>query len=389
MDPDDPGRQGPLRDQGDRPVSTLELFFDLLFVFAITQLTAVLAVDPTPRGVLQVLLAFGVLWWMFGGYVWLTNAIASDTTLRRLLLLAAMVGFLVMGLALPTAFDGGGLVFGLGYLLVILIHAGLFAHAQKGSGITGIFRVAPLNITAALVLVAAGLLNGPIVYVVWTVALGLEVLTTFLVDPGGFRIAPRHFVERHGLLLIIVLGESIVAISAGAVGLELDTGLIVAATLALAVASCLWWLYFAEDDRRVEDAMVAAPTERRARIALNFAFYAQIPMVLGVVSFATGVKAAIGHAFEPLPPYAAAFLAAGIALYLVGDALLRLAIGWGHAWMRTLAAGLALATIPIGLAVSSVAQLAALFLLLVVTLALRERTSSPIRSEARATVDPA
>jgi len=178
----------------DRPVSTLELFFDLLFVFAITQLTSVLAGDPSPRGVLQVLLAFGVLWWMFGGYVWLTNTIAPDTTLRRLLLLAAMVGFLVMGLALPTAFEGGGLIFGLGYLLVILIHAGLFAFAQRGTGLTGIFKVAPLNIVAAVILVIAGLFHGPIVYVLWAVAFGLEVLTSFVSDPSGFRIAPGHFV---------------------------------------------------------------------------------------------------------------------------------------------------------------------------------------------------
>jgi len=360
----------------DRPVSTLELFFDLLFVFAITQLTSVLAGDPSPRGVLQVLLAFGVLWWMFGGYVWLTNTIAPDTTLRRMLLLAAMVGFLVMGLALPTAFEGGGLIFGVGYLLVILIHAGLFAFAQRGTGVTGIFRVAPLNIVAAVILVIAGLFHGPIVYVLWAVAFGLEVLTSFVSDPSGFRIAPGHFVERHGLLLIIVLGESIVAISTGASGVVLDASLIAAATLSLAIVSGLWWLYFTEDDAHAEHAMMSAPVERRPRLALNAFFYAQIPMLLGVVSFAAGVKSAIGHGFDPLAAYAATFLAAGVGLYLLGDALLRLAIGWGRTWIRMAAAGAALATIPIGLAASSVAQLAALLAVLVVTLALRERATT-------------
>ena len=180
-------------DDIDRPVSTLELFFDLVFVFAVTQLTAVLADNSTPLGALQVLLIFGVLWWMFGGCVWLTNAVAPDRAIRKLLLLAAMGGFLVLALAIPTAFDrGGGLVFGLGYLLVVLIHAGLFTHASLGTGLTGILRVAPLNIVAALVIVVAGLLHGPIVYALWLLAFGLEVVTSFLSDPGGFRIAPRR-----------------------------------------------------------------------------------------------------------------------------------------------------------------------------------------------------
>jgi low temperature requirement protein LtrA len=152
--------------------------------------------------------------------------------------------------------------------------------------------------------------------------------------------------------------------------------LLTAGTLALAVASCLWWLYFNEDDCRAERAMSAAPIEQRSRMALNAFFYAQIPMLLGVVGFAAGVKSAIGHAFEPLAPHAALSLAAGIGLYLIGDVLLRLAIGWGHARMRSLAAAAALATIPLGMAISSVAQLAALLALLVLVIAARESSEA-------------
>ena len=357
----------------DRPVSTLELFFDLVFVFAITQLTAVLADDPTPVGALHVLLIFGVLWWMFGGYVWLTNAVAPDQAVRKLLLLAAMGGFLIIALAIPTAFDGGGLVFGLGYLLVILIHSGLFMTGLKGSGLRGIFRVAPLNIAAALVLVAAGLVGGPIVYTLWFVALGLQVVTSLVADPRGVRIAPGHFVERHGLLLIIVLGESIVAIGVGATDLPLDASLLVAGTLALAVVSCLWWLYFNEDDALAEEAISAAPIEGRMRIVLNAFFYAQIPMLLGVVAFAAGVKSAIAHAFEPLAPYAAVFLAAGVALYLVGDALFRLGIGFGLARARAAGAVAALLTLPIGIALSATFQLSALFAVLLAIILVHPR----------------
>jgi low temperature requirement protein LtrA len=359
-----------------RSVSTLELFFDLVFVFAVTQLTAILADDPTPLSVLRVLLLFGVLWWMFGGYVWLTNAVAPDRPARRLLLLAAMVAFLVMGLAAPNAFTGDGIAFGIGYLAVVLIHAGLFASTQRGAGVAGIFRIAPLNIIGALVILGAGFLSEPIVYFAWAVAFGLEVLTSFLASPEGFRIESSHFVERHGLLLIIVLGESIVAISVGAADLALDASLLAAGSLALMIVACLWWLYFNEDDARAEEAMIAASPARQVRIALNAFFYAQIPMVLGVVGFAAGVKSAIGHAFEPLAFYAALALGLGVALYLLGDVLLRLSIGWGHAWVRSLAAVAALATLPIGLTVSSVAQLAALFVILLVTILVREWSGS-------------
>ena len=357
----------------DRPVSTLELFFDLVFVFAITQLTSVLADDPTPIGALQVLLIFGVLWWMFGGYVWLTNAIAPDRAVRKLLLLAAMAGFLVIALAIPTAFTGGGVVFGLGYLLVVLIHAGLFVNAIKGAGLRGILRVAPLNVVSALVLVVAGLTGEPVVYGLWLLAFGLEALTSFVADPRGFRVAPGHFVERQGLLLIIVLGESIVAISVGAADLPLDASLLLAGALSLAVVSCLWWLYFSEDDARAEEALSSAPVEGRMRIALNAFFYAQIPMLLGIVAFAAGVKSAIGHAFEPLASYGALFLAAGVALYLVGDALFRLGIGFGHARARLAGALAALATFPIGVATSASLQTAALLGVLVVVILIHPR----------------
>jgi low temperature requirement protein LtrA len=359
--------------RADRPVSTLELFFDLVFVFAITQLTAVLADDPTPLGVLRVLLVFGVLWWMFGGYVWLTNAVAPDRPFRKVLLLLAMGGFLALALAIPTAFEGDGLIFAFGYLLVILIHAGLFTHASGRAGLTGIFRVAPLNIVAALVLMIAGTLDGSVVYAVWALAFGLEVITSFLADPRGFRIAPGHFVERHGLLLIIVLGESVVAIGVGAAGQPLDASLLTAGTLALAVVSCLWWLYFNEDDAHAEEAMTAAPVDRRMRIALNAFFYAQIPMLLGIVGFAAGVKSAIGHAFEPLSTYAAVFLAAGVALYLSGAAIFRLGIGWGRIGGRAVAAAAALLTAPIGLTISAAAQLTVLVaVLLALVLLFRE-----------------
>src|SRR3954453_8511461 len=141
-------------------VSTLELFFDLVFVFTITQLTAVLAGRPTGIGLLRVSLMLVVIWWMYGGYAWLTNVVAPDRVGYQLLLLGGMAAFLVLSLAIPTAFSGGGVAFGLAYLVVILIHAGLFIRSQAGASGTAILRVAPLNIVAALAIVAAGIAGG-------------------------------------------------------------------------------------------------------------------------------------------------------------------------------------------------------------------------------------
>jgi low temperature requirement protein LtrA len=219
------------------------------------------------------------------------------------------------------------------------------------------------------------------VYLAWAAAFGLAVMTSFVASPRGFRIEASHFVERHGLLLIIVLGESIVAISVGASGLRLDASLLVAACLALIIASCLWWLYFSGDHEHAEESILEATPERRVRIALNAYFYAQIPMILGVVGFAAGVKSAIGHAFEPLEPNAALALGLGVGLYLVGDVLLRLSIGWGHPWIRSLAAIAAVATLPIGMAISSVAQLVALLAILLAVIVVHE---APHRYDLRA-----
>jgi low temperature requirement protein LtrA len=137
-------------------VTALELFFDLVFVFTITQLTTVLVTDPTPRGVLQVALMLGVIWWMYGGYAWLTNAVAPDGTGRRLLLLGGMAGFLILALVIPRAFSGGGAAFGLAYLVVVCVHAALFTRTSSESAVRAILRIAPFNIASALLILVAG-----------------------------------------------------------------------------------------------------------------------------------------------------------------------------------------------------------------------------------------
>lgn len=344
-----------------RRVSTIELFLDLVFVFAVTQLTTLLAGDPTPQGVLQALLIFGVVWWIYGGYVWLTNAVAPDTKPRRLLLLVAMLGFLLIALAIPTTFRGGGVVFGLGYLLVVLVHSGAFTLTQYAPSLSGMLRLAPLNLVSAAFIVGGGVVGGSAQYALLAIALAIQIVTPFVVASRQFRIDTGHFVERYGLLVLIVLGESIVAIGVG-LGSDtvLDVPLLTAAVLALAITAVLWWIYFSGEDARAEEAMEQASIDGRARIAINAFFYATIPMLLGVVVFAAGVKFATAHPLEPLPAHAAIMLAGGVALYLIGDAIFRAVIGARLAAGRLAAAAIGLAAVPLGIAITAVAELAAL-----------------------------
>src|SRR3954462_15375995 len=185
-------RPGPGEPREEARVSTLELFFDLVYVFTITQLTTVLAHHPSGSGVLRVVLMLVVIWWMYGGYAWLTNVVAPDRIAYQLLLLGGMAGFLVISLAIPTAFSGGGVAFGLAYLVVILIHAGLFTRSQVGASARAILKIAPLNLVAALLIVAAGIAGGGARGVLGGLAVGGIVPPSLRPPDPRFQIAPSH-----------------------------------------------------------------------------------------------------------------------------------------------------------------------------------------------------
>jgi low temperature requirement protein LtrA len=353
-------------------VSTLELFFDLVFVFTITQLTAVLVREPNGRGVAQAFLILGVVWWMYGGYAWLTNAVAPQGATRRLLLLGGMAAFLVLALAIPHAFAGTGLTFGLAYLVVICVHGGLFIRATATSVAAAFRGIAPINGTAATMVLVGGALGGAPQYVLWAAAFTLTWIGTPLFrDIGDIDIASAHFVERHGLVIIVAIGESIVAIGIGAAGLPVDLALVGLSTLGLALSACLWWAYFGGgDDDDAERALEAAPAARRPALALAGYGLPHMAILLGVVAIAAAEKHAIGHASHELPLAQALYLGAGAALFLAGDVAFRHVLRMGREWTRAAAALLTLATVPLGTEVSAVAQMVAVTLVLVAMLAL-------------------
>ncbi|WP_419996514.1 low temperature requirement protein A [Streptomyces boninensis] len=374
--------------------STLELFFDLVFVFTLTQLTVLLAhhLEWTYAG--RTLLMFMVLYWMYGGYVYLTNQVPPDRPARRLLLIAGMASFLICALAIPDAFDDGGIAFGLGYLLVVIVHGVLYAQTH---GRHILWFVLP-NVLGAGCVITAGAADGTAADALWITAIVVQLATATIVgklSPGrrpdaesglSERIGglnPAHFVERHGLLLIVAFGESVIAVG---VGLEdehsLDAGSFAAVLLGLALAAGLWWAYFVQDEEAAEKALAAAPPQQRFKLAITAYFYCFVPMLLGIVILSAGVKKSLGHLGEHLHTGPALALAGGVALYLAGDAAFRTVLGIRPRAGRAAAAAVALATVPLGTQVNAAAQLITLVAVIVALLAAEYRLAPAEKPEA-------
>lgn len=359
--------QRPHDDEHEQRTTTLELFFDLVFVFTITQLTGVLVSGGDVAAIVQVVVMLAVIWWMYDGYAWLTNAIDTDHLRHRLLLFGGMGGFLVVALAVPKAYEGEGLTFGIGYLAVVLLHAGMYVRGTSFTEVRAILRMVPFNLAAAGLVLLGGILGGDVQWAVWAVAAIVLWATPWVTSTEGFVIAPAHFVERHGLVIIVALGESIVVIGAGAVGQDLDSGIILVGLLSLALSASLWWMYFS-DESAVEHAMKDAVPERRARLALNAFGYWHYGLILGIVGVAAGLKKAIGAPDDPLDIVIAFELAAGVALFAACDAGFRWTLGIEQSGVRLAAAVAVLATIPLGTEASAIAQVPALTAIVVAAL---------------------
>jgi low temperature requirement protein LtrA len=364
-------------------VTTLELFFDLVFVFTITQLTSVLVEDLDWPSVGEVACMLAVIWWMYGGYAWLTNNVAPTDARTRLVLLLGMAGYLVVALAIPEAYDDAGLAFGLGYLVVTLVHAGLFMRGAAEGTATAMRALAPYNVATAVTVLAGGALGGGAQVALWVAA---PLCQWFLSGPLAsrrarheqaglhFDVAPAHFVERHGLVVIVAIGESVVAVGIGAAGLEVDTELVLAAALGLAVSAGLWWTYFGDDDdAAAERALVACSPADRQRRALAAFGLPHLMLLLGIVVTACGLEQVIEHRGEELELAQALSLAGGVATFLVADAWFRQALGLGRSVWRAAVGLLVLATIPLGTQLAALAQLAVVAGVLVAMLALESR----------------
>jgi low temperature requirement protein LtrA len=346
--------------QDEIRVSSIELFFDLVFVFTITQLTALLASAPNGKSLGQIVLMLTAIWWMYAAFAWLTNAVPPVRTALRLPLMAGMAAFFVIDLTIPTAFSGDGVVFACAYLAVIVIHGVLYTQSASWS-IAGVWSFARMNLVIGALILAATIIGGGWEYVLWGLAVPLIAITPWFVPEGAGWIKPSHFVERHGLVVMIALGESVVAVGIGASGIKISGEMLAVALLGLALSAELWWVYFGGDDVEAEGALRRMTPTRREFFSTNTAYYwAHLLILLGIVCVAAALERAIGHAFDPLDFARALALGGGTALYLVGHAFYRRALNLPLRLWPALGAVLALATIPLGTETSSLAQLGTL-----------------------------
>jgi low temperature requirement protein LtrA len=351
-------------------VTPLELFFDLVFVLAITQCTALMARNPTWTGLGRGLLVLGLLWWAWVGYAWLTSVVDPEEGVVRFAIFAAMAALLVVGLCVPQAFGGEALLFAGAYGAVRIAHIALFTVASRDEpelrrSVVGLGGGTALGVG---LLIAGALAGGAAQVVLWVLALVLDMGEPFLFGSEGWKLAPAHFAERHGLIVLIALGESIVAIGVGTPA-GVDAGIVAAAVLGTAVAAALWWLYFdvfaLVAARRLSNA---AEGRERNEIARDSFSYLHFPMVAGVVLLALGLKKTLLHVEDPLELVPAVALLGGPALYLLAHVAFRWRNVHRFSTLRLLGAIVLVGLIPVALelpALVSVGTVAALLAALI------------------------
>jgi len=312
-------RLGAVRREGER-VTPLELFFDLVFVLGITQCTALMSHDQTWSGLAQGLLILGVLWWAWVGYSWLTSVIDPEEGVVRLVIFGAMAAMLVVSLCVQEAFGNLGLTFALAIGVYRGAHILLFwlAGADDQDLRRSVIGLAVSTAIAVGILVVASLFDGFAQGALWALAIFFDMAGPYFFGADGWKLVPGHFAERHGLIIIIALGESIVAIGVGASG-ALDLGIGTAAVLGMFLTAALWWTYFDVvaliSARRLAEAEVGREQNELARDSYS---YIHLLMGAGIVLMAFGLKVTIGHTGEHLHDVPAFALLGGLAVYLLG-----------------------------------------------------------------------
>jgi low temperature requirement protein LtrA len=401
---DQPQVQGPGRLLGglrptseDHRATPFELFFDLVYVFAMTQVTGYMAAEHSAQGVLQGLLLLALLWWTWGGYAWLGNQARADEGLLRAGMVVAMAALFVVALTIPEAWQdapgglNGPLVLVGAYLLVRCLHLTVYAVAATGD--PGLRRQVAITwlptLAGAVLLVAGVLLGGWIQTLLFAGALLVEGVGVWLTARhGNWRLqSVAHFTERHGLFIILAIGESVVAIGVGAAEQPISGPLLVAAVLGVAAAVCLWWLYFDVVSLAAEHRLLEARGQARVDLAVEAYSYGHFPLVAGIVLAALGVEGVLAHAAEsePLGAFYALPLFGGVAVYLAGQLLFKRRMHNTLSLPRLVATGVLLAAVPAAVLLPPLAGLAGLVLILAGLIVVETTRYAQIRRSLRDT----
>jgi low temperature requirement protein LtrA len=376
--------------QGEQ-VTPLELFFDLVFVLAITQCTQLMSNDPTWGGLGKGLLVLGLLWWSWVGYAWLTSVVDPEEDAVRGVIFVAMAGLLLAALCVPDAFGDLGLTFALAYAVVRMAQIGLFLLASRDEPELhkSVVGLAVSTAVGVAILAAGSFLDPAGQAAVWGLALALDMAGPYFFGSAGWKLVPAHFAERHGLILIIALGESIVAIGVGVAG-HLSFAQGVAAVVGMALAAALWWLYFDVVFRvaaaRLERAAVGREQNEMARDSYS---YLHFPMVAGIVLGALGLKKTLAHVGDPLGVVPAFALLGGLAAYLIGHVSFRYRHIHTLNRRRTLLALIFLALVPVATEISALAIVAIATALVWILIAYETRIYGEGRARVRGTAAPA
>ena len=344
----------------EQRVTPVELFFDLVFVFGFTQVTTVLSDDPTWGGVGHGLLILAALWWAWAAYAWLTNTVDPEVGAVWGAMLVAMAAMFVAALAVPDSFGSHGVVFGVAFLIVNVMYLILYALAARGDRdlLAAVLRSAPAALSGAGLIVAAGFVEGWLRPTLWLAALVVGLFGPLLGGTSGWRVQPAHFVERHGLIVIIAVGESLIAISLGARGAGLGIGVIVAAVLGLAVATSFWLAYFDFFSIRGQQILSDQSGAQRTALARDVYTYLHLPMVAGIVLFAFAMKTTLAHVGDELATIPALGLCGGPALYLFAYVAIRLRVARTLGGGRLVAAVACALLLPVAIVVPALVALA-------------------------------
>ena len=326
----------------DRTTSPVELLWDLVFVFAVTQVTTLLARDLTWAGFGCGMLVLALVWWAWSAFVWAANAADERSLTMRAALLGSMVLIFVTGLAVPHAFGDAGWIFASTYAAVRFVHLALYADASRRGNarwqsIVGFAATAGLGM--ALLLAGAGV-HGNARIVLWAAAALIDYAGPAWLTRqrlvGLQRVAVAHFAERYGLFVLICLGESIVGIGLAAGHHHLDGALAGVVAIGALVTAALWWTYF---DRTADEAAERLRAHDEAVLAAADSYsYLHLLLVAGIIVFAVGAKAMVGGVDSALGDAPRLALCGGLALYLAGHAAFRLRLLRAVAWPELLAA---------------------------------------------------
>jgi low temperature requirement protein LtrA len=343
-------------------VRPLELFFDLVFVLVFTQCTLLMAQEKTWESLVHGLLVLALVWWAWVGYSWLTSVVDPEEGAVRFAIFGAMAALLIVALCVPHAFGDRALAFAVFYGLVRVGHIALFLIASaENEGLRRSVRglAGSTAIGVGLVICGALLQDGGQV-VLWLTAIAVDTAEPALFGVEGWQLVPGHFAERNGLMIILALGESIVALGVGAEA-ELTAGVYISAVLGVSLAAAIWWTYFdvvsLVTERRLAESTPGAHRNALARDSYSYLHY---PMVAGIILIALGMKVTLGHHGDPLGDVSAFAMLGGTAIYLLAHVVLRLRNAHSINRQRLLLAIALLAAWPFVDDVSALATLAGL-----------------------------